>query len=185
MIKKAIGSSGVVSRRGTSIIEMIIVVALLSITVLSLLKLFGDVSLLSMRPEYRLTASMLAQELMEEVKSRRFDEKEAKSSDGNWSTALQTDSGESTSSRSSLDDVDDYNGFSESLAAPYTGYTRSVSVSYVNANALNTPLTIPGTVPDNWTPEYKRVQVTVTKNGSQQAQVVSLVGAAKSRNTIY
>lgn len=171
---------------GTSLIEMILVVLLLSITILSLLKLFGDLSLVSVGPDYRMTGNQLAQELMEEVKSRRFDEKGAKTADGNWSTTLGPDPGESTSgTRSTLDDVDDYNGFSESLSSPYSGFSRSVSVSYVNAGDLNTPLTIPQNVPNNWTPEYKRVVVTVTQGGVQRAQLVTVVGSAKSRNTIY
>ncbi|MBP9864792.1 MAG: hypothetical protein KBC91_00165 [Candidatus Omnitrophica bacterium] len=164
---------------------MIIVVLLLSITALSLLKLFGDVSLLSVRPDNRLKGVMLAQEIMEEIKSRRFDEKEAKSVDGNWSTVFGVDTGETTGSRTSLDDVDDYQGLSENLSAPYDGYSRSVAVNYVNASNLNTGLVIPGSVPDSWTPEYKRIQVTVFKAGVQQAQLISVVGAAKSRNTIY
>jgi len=185
MITNTINSAQNQSMRGTSLIEMIIVILLLSLTALSLLKLFGDVSLLSVRPDQRLKGVMLAQELMEEIKSRRFDEKEAKSADGNWSTVFGVDSAEATSSRASLDDVDDYHGFSESLASPYSGFSRSVSVSYVAANALDTVLVIPGSVPNDWTPEYKRVQVTVSSSGAQQARLVSIIGAAKSRNTIY
>ncbi len=189
MIKNTIGrlmAAVWLQEQGTSLIEMTLVVVLLGVTLLSLLKLFSDISLLNVNPDYRLTGVMLAQDLMEEIKSKNFDEKEAKTADGNWSTAMGPDAGESTAgNRSTLDDVDDYNGFSENMASPYSGFTRSVTVSYVNAGALNTPLVIPQSVPNNWTPEYKRVQVTATQGGVQRAQLVSVVGAAKSRNTIY
>ena len=172
-------------QRGTSLIELIFVVVLLAAMVLSFTKLFMDVSVTSTNPQFRLTATMLAQELMEEIKSRRFDENEAKTADGNWSKTMGTDNGETTGSRSSLDDVDDYQGFTENLSAPFSGFSRSVSVAYVNQDALNTTLTIPNSVPNNWTPDYKRVQVTVNQGGSQRAQLVTIVGSAKSRDTLY
>ncbi|OGW72676.1 MAG: hypothetical protein A2Y02_03020 [Omnitrophica bacterium GWA2_52_12] len=172
-------------QRGTSLIELIFVVVLLAAMVLSFTKLFMDVSVTSTSPQYRLTGTLLAQELMEEIKSRRFDENEAKTADGNWSKTLGTDSGETTGSRASLDDVDDYQGLSENLSTPFNGFSRSVSVAYVNQDSLNTPLAIPGTVPNDWTPDYKRVQVTVSQGGSQRAQLVTIVGSAKSRDTLY
>ncbi len=173
------------SECGASLIELVVVISLLAAMVLSFAKLFMDVGVLSVSSEYRMTATMLAQELMEEIKSRRFDEKESKTADGNWSTTMGPDSGEFVLTRSTLDDVDDYHGLNENLSVPFSGFSRVVSVSYVNAGSLNTALVIPASVPNNWTPEYKRVQVTVNQGGIQRVQLVTVVGSAKSRNTLY
>ena len=103
---------------------------------------------------------------------------------GNWSTTLGPDTAtkgrdgvanESTSNKTTFDDVDDFNGFSETLAGTFAGYRRSVVVAYVNPPNLNTPLAIPSPVPNNWTPGYKRVVVTVTPPVGQAVTLVTLV----------
>lgn len=166
--------------RGFSLVELMIAIVLLGFIVFSLLKLFADASVLSVNPDYRNTQVMLAQELVEEIRSRRFDELSAKDGNGNWSTTLGVNTGETSSDSSTFDDVDDYNGYSQTMTAPFAGFTRSVTVSYVATGALNTPLAIPSPAPNDWTPDYKRVTVTVSQASVPNIQLVTLISSSET-----
>ncbi|MCB9799389.1 MAG: prepilin-type N-terminal cleavage/methylation domain-containing protein [Candidatus Omnitrophica bacterium] len=169
-------------QKGVTLVELVMAIVVLGFVALSLTKLFGDVSTLGTQPDFRQTAVMLGQELMEEIKSRRFDELDAKTDTGNWSDAMGPDTGETAGDKSTYDDVDDFDGLTENMSSPFAGFTRTVGVDYVAANDLNTALTIPSPITDDWTPEFKRVQVVVSK-GSISTTLVTVVGSARSRNT--
>src|SRR3989338_7748134 len=168
MIKITIGDKPMFSEqreeRGFTILELAMSMLLLSFVLLSLIKVFGDISMLSVKPEYRNIQTMLAQELLEEIRSKRFDEVTTKDANGNWSSTLGVDSGETSGTKSTYDDVDDFNGYSETMSSPYVGFTRSVVVSYVAGSDLDTSLTIPLPISDDWTPNFKKVTVTVSNS---------------------
>lgn len=99
------------------------------------------------------TGRMLSDNIMDEIRSRSF-------------TDPQTNSfgAEEASPRANFDDVDDYDGWSESppktiegADTPYEGFTRSVSVVNVLHNDCNA--SVPE--PDGST-SYKRIEVVVT-----------------------
>ena len=164
--------------------ELVITLTVLAIAIPTLLNLAAYVSQQSVRSSTMLKGTRLAQGLTEEILSVNFDELASKDANGNWSTTLAAETSttgrdgttnESTSNKTTFDDVDDFNGFSETMTGSFAGYTRSVTVAYVSAPNINTPLTIPSPVPNSWTPDYKRVVVTVTPPVGPSVSVVTLV----------
>lgn len=172
-------------QQGFSLIELIIAIVVLGFVLSAMVKSFMDLSVMRVGPEYRHTQTMVGQELMEEIKSKRFDELSFKDANDNWSWTLGTDSGEVSTDKSTFDDVDDFDGWNEAMSTPYSGFTRTVDVSYVSQADLNTPLAIPGSVTSSWTPEYKRIQITVSNNAVADLVIVSIVSSARSRTKSY
>ncbi len=167
-------------QEGFTIIEIVLAVTTLAVALPPLLHLFAETSVTGAKAAILPTANLLANELMEEIKSRKFDELSAKSASGNWSTTLGTDAGE-VGNKALFDDVDDFNGWTQGFGASYPNYTASVSVAYVASSNLNSPLVIPSPTPNNWTPSYKRIVVSVSNPGiSAPIQLVTLVTEVQS-----
>ena len=119
----------------------------------------------------RSSATCLAGQLLSEVLQNQY-------MDPN-SPGFGLESGESNTARSSIDDVDDYNGWSESppkwrdgtVIPGLTGWKRSVAVAYADPNNLNACGTDVG---------LKRVAVTVT---DPQGRAVTVTALRSSRGT--
>lgn len=129
------------NRRGFILVEASIAYIVLSLALVSLMPLF----ILSIRAnknaERVAVATQLATALMEELRMRRFDEASpvpprAIANPG----ALGVDSGESAADKTTFDDVDDFNAWSEAVPSDplgrpltaFTGYSRTVVVRYVD-----------------------------------------------------
>lgn len=166
--------------KGFSLIELIMAMVILGIALFPLLKLFGDMTVMGNNPEDTMSQSMLAQELLEEIKSHRFDELVDVDGSGNWSSSLGVEGAEVSTNKSTFDDVDDFNGFTEVMASPFTGYTRTVSVGYVAGNDLDTVLAIPSPITNDWTPNFKRIAVTVSSSSGNTLTVSTVAGATMS-----
>ncbi|MBU1086278.1 MAG: hypothetical protein KKD05_02030 [Candidatus Omnitrophica bacterium] len=86
-------------------------------------------------------AADLADDLMEEIKGRRFDENKFPDEPVNLSS-IGPDFGENPNNRSTFDDIDDYNNWSKHppqsldglVLTDFKDFTRSVSVKYVRIN---------------------------------------------------
>lgn len=150
------------SQAGFTFVEIILAILLLAIVVPPLLNLFANITMAGVQSDVIPQAASLAVELMEEIKSRQFDELTQKDGNGNWSTTLGTDAGESAANKATFDDVDDFNGWTQNFGSGLAQYTATVTVAYVASNDLNTALVIPQNVPSNWTPSYKRIVVSVS-----------------------
>jgi len=135
-------------RKSFTLVEIIAVIVILSLAIPTLLMMFTQANLNSITTESVSKASYYAEALMEEIRSKRFDEND----NSPWSNSLGPDSGEV--SRSDYDDVDDYNGYKDS---PLSGYTRSVSVGYVKLNGTRWQSSSSRT-------DYKRVDVSVSRD---------------------
>ncbi|MBN1793370.1 MAG: type II secretion system protein [Candidatus Omnitrophica bacterium] len=146
--------------KGITLIELAIIIVVLSIAIPPLLNLIAEVSQKSVKAEALNTATSLSQVLMEELCSKKFDERDTEDDTGNWSAVLGPDTGESA--RADFDDVDDFHGWSGLVDDQFPYYTASVTVGYVDEASPDTILTIPSPLPDNWTPGYKLVIVTIT-----------------------
>lgn len=166
--------------RGFTLLETVMSMMLLSFALLSLIKVFSDISFVSVKPEFRNIQTMLAQELMEEIRSKRFDELTAEDANENWSSVLGVNTGETSGTKATFDDVDDYNGFSESLSSPYVGFSRSVTVSYVAGSDLDTGLTIPSPITTDWTPDFKKIRVTVSNSAMPSLTVDTVISAVQT-----
>jgi len=135
-------------RKSFTLVEIIAVIVILSLAIPTLLMMFTQANLNSITTESVSKASYYAEALMEEIRSKRFDEND----NSPWSNSLGPDGGEV--SRSDYDDVDDYNGYKDS---PLSGYTRSVSVEYVKLNGTRWQSASSRT-------DYKRVDVSVSRD---------------------
>lgn len=149
------------SQKGLTLIEVILTILILGVAIPPLLMVFSENAVTGAKSAKLPTANVLANELMEEVRARKFDELAAKSASGNWSGSMGIEAGEQALNKATFDDVDDFNGWNQSFTG-FADYTASVTVSYVGSNDLNAPLTTPSPMPNNWTPSYKRINVTVS-----------------------
>jgi type II secretory pathway pseudopilin PulG len=146
-----------------------IVVAMMAATALTTVRL-------SVRSQYksseRAMGGLLASGLMAEIMAQAYQDPTLPT------TVLGPEAGESTTSRAGWDDVDDYNGWSESplqnkdgtTISNTTGWQRSVVVAWVSSGNP----TITSTVETG----CKRITVTVKHNGVVVGTRVCLKGNA-------
>lgn len=152
---------------GLTIIELVVVIVVLGLAIPPLLTSWANIGWRSARSESLADATFYVQQLLEEIKSKRFDENTA----GPWSSSLGPESGESRtgSGASAFDDLDDFNGYPDS---PATRYNRSAAVDYV---------TLSGTTWQNSgsITNFKRITVTVSRSDGLAGDVslVTIVAA--------
>ncbi len=142
------------NKYGVTLIEMVLVILVLGITVPPLLNVFSHISVNAVRSEAITQATYLAQELMEEIKSKKFDE----NSISPWSNPLGPETGES---RLIWDDVDDFDGYTESSISGFEGYSRSVTVVYVDPDTYDLDTSRPDTENNL---NYKKVVISVSRS---------------------
>ncbi len=102
-----------------------------------------------------LTAFSLADDMIEEIKTKAFDEVTLKfptTNANNLTASLGPESGETYTT---FDDVDDFQGYTRSVNAPHAeNYSISTTVQYVDGNNPDQPAGAPTF--------YKKVTVTVS-----------------------
>lgn len=146
------------SRSGFVLVEVTIAYVLLVFALVSLIPVFIVAIRAGAKTEQLQTATYLSQELLEEVRLRRWDERTP--SGGAHIAAPSTlglDGTESASDKRAFDDVDDFNGWTEAVpvdpvmrALPdFKSYRRTVTVDYVDS-----ALAVSAAVTD-----YKRITV--------------------------
>ena len=152
---------GGLSLTGFTLIEMVAVIVLMGTAIPPLFTLWADIAWRSSRAEAIDDSTFYAQELMEEIKSKAYDENGASP----WSPNL----GPNAESYPNYDDVDDFNGYSDT---PASGYTRAAMVDYImlsgtswgscgavaNCNGTNCSTQCTACC-------YKRITVTVSRGG--------------------
>ena len=106
--------------KGITLIEMIIILAVLGLAIPTLMLMWQNLAYHAGRSEVIAQATFYAQGLMEEIKSKDFE-------DPDQSPDFGPESGEG--GRSDYDDVDDFVDYSDN---PPTGYTRTVTVVYLD-----------------------------------------------------
>ncbi len=154
--------------RGYSLIELVLCIVILGVGVVSLINAFSVAVQKSVLSETITVGTNLARGLMEEIKSRRFDE----NYDDNPTTGgftlpanLGPDSPESASDKSTFDDVDDFDDWTEGLVG-FPGYNLSVDVFYVAEGNWDTQAGSPT--------NYKRIKVTVSNDSMNDIEIVSI-----------
>ena len=158
------------SKKGFTLMEMLAVIVLMGAAIPPLLTMWADIAWRSGRTEAIADAQFYAQELMEEIKSKSFDERKINDTGPRWSNPGEFgvfDGGESA--RADFDDVDDFSAYSD---IPSSGYSRSVAVDYVRLSASNIwqncALACSNTITNCSTCDqccYKRITVTVSRGG--------------------
>jgi prepilin-type N-terminal cleavage/methylation domain-containing protein len=147
------------TRRGFTLVEAMICTVLVGIILVAAISTVGATKRAQKSAADRAAANLLAADLLAEVASKAY-------SEPSGSGALGVDSGETPSSRSGLDDVDDFAAYDESPPTDRAGNTipgfekwsRFVRVEYVSAAS-------PEQVAVGET-GAKRITVTVTSNGT-------------------
>ncbi len=135
--------------RGFTLIEIIVSIVAFGILMALMINTFAPEVVRGTDPLYSMRATELAQSYLEEILGKRFDENSPLGNSSRCnasgqpvcSSTLDKDTGETTS-HTTFDDVDDYNGFSDGSAnsAPtdqsgaarsnYVGFIVTASVSY-------------------------------------------------------
>jgi Tfp pilus assembly protein PilV len=128
--------------KGMTLMEMVVIIVVIGIAIPVLMRMWSDIAISSADSETISDVTFLAQELMEEIKSKRFVDPEEPDN-----TALGPNGGDK-------DDVDDYNNATpETLAG---GYTRKVNVRYRYVDPADNAWKDSSSVTD-----YKYIRVTV------------------------
>ncbi len=152
--------------RGFTYIELIIIITVAAVVLTPILASFVETNRSAADGYKTQLALFLAQDLMEEIRTRKFDE-DTPAGGGvvaPGSNNIGLEAGENAAGpRNAYDDVDDYHGYTEGTLkdmngvtlAEATGYTRTVTVEYVDAA---TPDTVSVTPPT----DYKRVTVLIS-----------------------
>jgi len=146
------------ARKGNSLIELTLATLLVGVLLSAALTATGQSLLAQRKTADRIAGQQLATTMLAEVLAKPYNDP------GGSLSILGLDLLEILSQESSYDDVDDYHGHTESppntatgVAIPgYTGWTRSVSIAWVDATTLAVVTSDSG---------VKRVTVTVSAPG--------------------
>jgi MSHA pilin protein MshD len=163
--------------KGMTLLEVILMILVLSVGLTGVLVYFVQGVRNSSNSQIATVANVLAQDLMEEIRSKCWDETSTTLAPCGGAVTASTIGADGGEARASYDDVDDFNGLSNTpprdsqgnaMPAAFNDYTRSSSVCYVASSDLNTCA--------GGTSNYKKITVTVSW-GSVGDQV-QLVGVA-------
>jgi len=123
------------NNKGVNLIELVATLVVVGIAIPVLFSMWANISWRSVGSENVAEATSYARELMEEIRSKRFDENIASP----WTSSLGADPGETRSDARTFDDLDDYvNATDPSITTPAAGYSRSASIEYVYLGNNNT-----------------------------------------------
>ncbi|MCM8824177.1 MAG: hypothetical protein NC822_05850 [Candidatus Omnitrophica bacterium] len=148
-------------RRSLTLVELIVTIVVFGLAIPVLLVSLSEVTQKLAHAELVFSATILGRGLLEEIISKRFDENTIPP----WSSnlgyesltyGLDGSSWENSSNYGNWDDIDDFNGFTQNNISGFNGFSRSVTVYYVEPD--NSNLDTPQSTPTN----YKRVDVVVS-----------------------
>lgn len=129
--------------RGFVLVEVTIAYVLLIFALVSLVPVFIVAIRAGASTEQLQAATYLSTELLEEVRMRKWDERTGSTfAHIPAPSALGLDTGETATDKTTFDDVDDFNGWTESGArdpimrvlTDFKAYTRTVTVAYVDGD---------------------------------------------------
>lgn len=167
------------NKRGFTLIEIIMVIVIFGIIMPGIMLYFMQGVKESAIPQRRTTAIFLAEALMEEIKSKRWDEITTINSTCSNASSCSSDTSDCTDgqTRQTFNDIDDFNNLNNSkiidsqgndISGKYPGYSQKVLVGYVDATDLNTRVAGPKC--------YKRIRVDITDTTSnEKTTLVSLM----------
>lgn len=122
-----------------------------------------------------LTAFSLADDLIEEIKQKAFDERtvDFQAINLNQLTAYGSLGKETGEAWPNLDDMDDYKGYTKAISLPHAeGYTVTSDIKYVNSDGSDTSTQT----------YFKKVTVTVTSKYLSYPLTLSFIFSLHSKN---
>jgi len=145
---------------GFSYTEILFASLIISVLLVVALKLFGNIARSTRDAAADDTAEQLALDMIREIKALPYEDPLVP---GDTTIGLET--GESSVSRATFDDIDDYDGWSASppqqkdgTSLPqYSGFTRAVSVKFVSPSDFSKNQTA--------NENFKKVTITVSRAG--------------------
>jgi len=158
--------------KGFTLIEIVLIIVIVAIAIPALLIILGQETRQGVDAELQVKASNVAQALMEEIKTKSWDEN-LPIPPGAYST-LGIDGGETAGNTSTYDDVDDYTAGVPDITVKNITFTASVQVCYVPNTNLNS--TSPCQTSSGSGTDFKRIQVTVSNTTIGSVEVVTVVG---------
>jgi MSHA pilin protein MshD len=120
-----------VLQTGVTLVELIVFIVVVSIALLALTNVFNQAAMSNVDPLIRIRALEAAQSKLDEIIALKYDE--ATPTGGIPACSLCTNTPDSN-----YNDVDDFHGWSDT---PYTGYSRSVTVT-TNSNIKTISVTV-------------------------------------------
>lgn len=162
-------------KKGFTLIETVMIIVLVAIAIPALLIILGQETKQSVDAELQISATNIGQAMMEEIRSKCWDEFKTTGANcsGTGSPGALGPNGETrtacTGTPSTYDDIDDYNGYSETCTWGGVSYTTNVQVCYVPSGNLNDISAC------NTTTDYKRIRVTVTNPNLGSVELVTVV----------
>lgn len=152
---------------GFTLLEILLALAIFAVALPIISSLFSGGMKQPAIAREQAQAVFLAQELMEEILTRKWDENATPPGHTNNPSVIGTDTGETISTRSTLDDVDDYDGLVDNPMHSADGATLTafqtfwsqVQVNYVGSDASNPDFET--FLAKNAGSDFKRVDVTV------------------------
>ena len=129
--------------RGFVLVEVTIAYLVLTLALVALLPVFMIAIRAGAKTEHLQAATYLSTELLEEIRMRKWDETTASSQlHIDNPSAIGRDGTESATDKTTYNDIDDFNGWSEAPARDplnvplpgFSAYTRTVAVGYVDSN---------------------------------------------------
>lgn len=155
------------ARHAVSLLEIVVATMITGVMLVASLNTVGAVFQTYQANSSRLTGPGLAQELMAEIMSLPYKDPTANS------TTIGTDSGEALATRSTLDDIDDYNGLSATGIRSKAGTLRSGYTTWhqqVNVVWIEVLTGLPWVLGDTG---LKRITVTVTSPDGEASQLTA------------
>jgi MSHA pilin protein MshD len=120
--------------KGLTLIELVITIVVLGFAVSALMGVWADIMWRCAYSEATADATLYAQQLMEEIKTRNYDEREEYPWTG--SASFGVDTGEYRTDSMTFDDIDDYVGSTDPvIVSPAAGFSCSVTVEYMVTDA--------------------------------------------------
>ena len=164
-------------QRGVTLIDLIITIIILAIAVPPMVGVFITSTRNSTFGVTMARANHLASNLLEEIRSKRWDENTGAASPNPYPNPFVPDSGET---RATYDDVDDFDRLNESppkdsqgvTMGGSTGFRQQVWVCYVASIAVATPCLGSPT-----TSNYKHITVKITDPEGRVTELVTLISS--------
>jgi MSHA pilin protein MshD len=156
-------------KRAFTLVEAMVSVVIIAVLLVVGLNVVGASGMNQYRSAQRATAAALAHDLMSDILQQPYKEPTT-------APVFGPESGESASNKAQFDDVDDFNGWSESpprdrantALSDLSGWTRSVTVQWVS--------TAPPFAAAATDTSLKQITVTVRRNGAILASIVAIKG---------
>jgi type II secretory pathway pseudopilin PulG len=158
-------------RRAMTYVELLVSFAIIGTAVTASLKAISSYGLGARIAADRTVSLELATQLMAEINALPY-------VDSGGGTSLGIETGETLANRTTFDDIDDYDNYTESpptdrtgnVLSEYTGFRRAVTVVYDTSLAARTGRTLSATA-------FKRITVIVSKDGREVVRLVTVRSA--------